>query len=1064
MKATDTNVRAPRFSIIVVALNPGAKIIDTVGSVLRQSYDNFEIVVKDGGSKDGFLQKLPEDSRIRIYNEPDKGIYEAMNQAVARSEGDYILFLNCGDVFYDTKVLERTAECIARHEGNQPLVVYGDTFGAKNQVMIPAPRKIDGFACYRNIPCHQSCFYAAELCRDKPYDLQYRIRADYDHFLWCFYRARARMVYLGTPIASYEGGGFSESRENIARDKQEHKAITQTYMEPSELSAYRRAMLFSLQPLRSFLAENKRTAFLYHWIKDAFVCHKKRMLFGFLLGFLELVLFLASGVMQEEVTHYHSGEGSFGLNEPSFTQSFIPSHKELKTYSFLVELPEEEWDGTVRCTIQDQEENILYEQCFSGAELKDGAYTDVPVQLSLKTGRTYYVTLQASPAADGSYPAVGVVSVEQKLPEQGVLTGGNIPEGTTPEEIQFVSRYCYTGVVPSKTIWKLVLLCGLTAFLVMFGLPDKRSFRRKTGLLLMFLMPLVLGSLLEGVDQNSTIYLPNALKWNLCLMYGIELLVLILSHSPGGAAALGAGALTMLYSANHFVLEFRGTSLRVNDFSAIGTAARVAGGYNYMPTGKLAVAWAVCLVFILAGICALRGKRTETGLKLKKHRRYHLFCSYLLSTVSAVILAGCGAYLCFSTDFFEDRGFIYEGYAGINQDAIYQANGYLVATCMEIRNYKVKAPAGYSKEKVEEILQQASAGSGTLTEPEREALPHIILVMNESLADLRVLADLDLNEENMEFMKSLQENTVRGYVNASVLGGGTANSEFEVLTGCTTAFFSTNFYPYQQAVTKPVDSLVSCAKNYGYTAISMHPEAATNWNRNNVYRFFGFDESLWKTDFEQAEVIHKGVSDLETYRRIIDLYENREAGEKLFVFDVTMQNHGGYPGKNAPYEVREQFCESDSLDEYLSLVKISDQALAYLIGYFEKQEEPVIVCVFGDHQPIVSNIVVEKYHTGADTVPEERMKLFKTPFYIWANYDIEEAEGYDISMNYLGGLLFRTAGIPLPSNMAYLELLQQDYPIITMNGYEDADENYFDWNGNDPFEIYRQIQYYQLFE
>lgn len=1063
MEITDKNSQGPRFSIIVVALNPGAKVIDTVGSVLRQSYGNFEIIVKDGGSTDGFIQRLPEDSRIRIFNEPDKGIYEAMNQAVSKVTGDYILFLNCGDVFYDARVLERTAACIAANRGEQPLVVYGDTFGAKNQVMIPAPRKMDGFACYRNIPCHQSCFYETRLCTEKPYDLRYRIRADYDHFLWCFYRAKAKMVCLGTPVASYEGGGYSESRENMARDKQEHKEITKAYMDPEELASYRRAMLFSLQPVRSFLAENKRTSFLYHWLKDCFYNHKKRLLSGFLLGILEMVLLIASGVMEEDITHYHSGEGSYFLEQSQSrdhdTQRFVPSYKHLKTYSFLVELPRQDWDGIVNFQIRDRSDQLLFEQRFTGTELQNGAYTDVDVELSLHSGENYYVTLQSEPASDGSYLSVGVVPVSQSLPEKGCLT-----ENRGPEDVQFVSRYEYTDALTAKTIWKLVFICAITAFLVMFAFPDKRSFRRKAGVLFMLLMPAILGSLLEGIDQNSTIYLTNALKWNVCLMYGVEVLLLLFTHSPGLAVALTGTGLTLLYSANHYVLEFRGTPLRVNDFSAIGTAARVAGSYNYMPTARLAEAWAVCLIFVIAGICAMRGKRTQTGLKLKKHHALNLVTSYLLSTISTVILAVCGGYVCLGTDFFQDRGFIYEGYAGINQDAIYQANGYLVATCMEIRNYKVKAPEGYSAEEVRKVLQEASGNSGSLTEEERDALPHIILVMNESLADLRVLADLDLNEENMGFMKSLEENTVQGYVNASVLGGGTANSEFEVLTGCTTAFFSTNFYPYQQAVTKHVDSLVSCLKEYGYTAVSMHPAAATNWNRNNVYRFLGFDQSLWKQDFQQAEVIHSGVSDQETYNKIISLYEEREPGEKLFIFDVTLQNHGGYPGKNGPYEVREQGCKNASLDEYLSLVKISDEALASLIGYFEQQQEPVIVCVFGDHQPIVSNIVVEQYHTGADTIPSEHMKLFKTPFYIWANYDIEEAKGYDLSMNYLGGLLLRTAGVPLPSNFAYLEELRQEYPIITMNGYVDAEQNYFGWDGEDPFEIYRKIQYYQLFE
>lgn len=259
-----------KFSIIVVTLNAGEKLKQTVESVLCQTCGDYEIVVKDGGSNDGSVQLLPEDNRIRIYTESDSGIYDAMNQAVAKAQGEYILFLNCGDMFFDDKVLERTSECVNRECGDAPLLLYGDTYGAKNGVLIAAPREIDGFTCYRNIPCHQSCFYAARLCKEKAYNPEYRIRADYDHFLWCFYRAGAKMVYMNQTVASYEGGGYSESRENRKRDREEHRLITEEYMSAKELKRYKRAMLLTFAPVRSFLAENKLTSGIYHKIKSCF--------------------------------------------------------------------------------------------------------------------------------------------------------------------------------------------------------------------------------------------------------------------------------------------------------------------------------------------------------------------------------------------------------------------------------------------------------------------------------------------------------------------------------------------------------------------------------------------------------------------------------------------------------------------------------------------------------------------------------------------------------------------------------------------------------------------------
>lgn len=325
-----------KFSIIVVSLNPGEKLKKTLASIFAQTYTDYEVVLKDGGSTDGSVEMwsrgwsrgdgsfgtqkktLPgqqetivqeskqrsqaeaeygsAESRVRFICQTDTGIYDAMNQAVSYAKGEYILFLNCGDLFADEKVLERTAAVIdgeravqksgaykaqkvgacetieskeagGKQERKENLVLYGDTLSEKNSVVIAAPPEITGFTCYRNIPCHQSCFYSAVLCKEKPYELQYKIRADYEHFLWCFYEAGAKMVYLDFPVAVYEGGGYSESKANLLRDKQEHKRITATYIPKKELLKYKMIMALTLAPMRRKMAENKAFTGIYHWVK-----------------------------------------------------------------------------------------------------------------------------------------------------------------------------------------------------------------------------------------------------------------------------------------------------------------------------------------------------------------------------------------------------------------------------------------------------------------------------------------------------------------------------------------------------------------------------------------------------------------------------------------------------------------------------------------------------------------------------------------------------------------------------------------------------------------------------
>ncbi len=277
----------PFFSIIIVCFQAGEELGRTVESVRMQTDGDFEILVKDGGSTDGSIGHLPEDSRIRLFQEKDSGIYDAMNQAADRVRGHYVLFLNCGDYLYDKEVLAGVRKAVKESaermtggrkavSGQPPVIFYGNTYERKTQSIVMSNPKLDAFGCYRNIPCHQSCFYPAELIRPeqlhkrgrkRAYEPHYRVRADYEHFLWCFFRAKAHTVYVPLTVCSYEGGGFSESKQNRSAAKEEHRAITALYMTKKERLRYRAVLLLTLAPLRTYLARSRWFSGLYQGIK-----------------------------------------------------------------------------------------------------------------------------------------------------------------------------------------------------------------------------------------------------------------------------------------------------------------------------------------------------------------------------------------------------------------------------------------------------------------------------------------------------------------------------------------------------------------------------------------------------------------------------------------------------------------------------------------------------------------------------------------------------------------------------------------------------------------------------
>lgn len=271
-------MRDKMFSILVVSLNPGEKLLHTVKSILRQTYNNYEIVVKDGGSKDdslllleGYLQTLDIEAkqRIRIIKETDRSIYEGMNQATGYAEGNYYYFLNCGDVFAHEKALMQMAEGILSDKGKAEnhLIYYGNILDALRSEVVQSNPKIDDFACYRNVPCHQACFYHYSLFEERGYETEFRVRGDYEHFLWCYFRKDARPKYVDVLLASYEGGGFSETKESRIRSAKEHKIITQKYMSKGQLLRYKVILLLTLAPLRTKMAESRHFAGIYQKVK-----------------------------------------------------------------------------------------------------------------------------------------------------------------------------------------------------------------------------------------------------------------------------------------------------------------------------------------------------------------------------------------------------------------------------------------------------------------------------------------------------------------------------------------------------------------------------------------------------------------------------------------------------------------------------------------------------------------------------------------------------------------------------------------------------------------------------
>ncbi len=231
-----------KISVLVVSLNAGDGLLKTVRSILEQKDADFEIVVKDGGSTDGSLQQLPEDARIRVIAEQDKGIYDAMNQAIPYAQGQYALFLNCGDLFYSDTVLRDIAAALEENPG-EDRIYYGDCYTVNRDYILRYPDVFDDYFCFTKVLCHQATVYPTSLLQKRGFDTTYKMAADYEYYTWA-YKNGCKLTHIPAVIARYEGGGASETTKNRRLALDERKRAVKTHFSKAEYHAvWRKAQL-----------------------------------------------------------------------------------------------------------------------------------------------------------------------------------------------------------------------------------------------------------------------------------------------------------------------------------------------------------------------------------------------------------------------------------------------------------------------------------------------------------------------------------------------------------------------------------------------------------------------------------------------------------------------------------------------------------------------------------------------------------------------------------------------------------------------------------------------------
>ncbi len=500
--------------------------------------------------------------------------------------------------------------------------------------------------------------------------------------------------------------------------------------------------------------------------------------------------------------------------------------------------------------------------------------------------------------------------------------------------------------------------------------------------------------------------------------------------------------------ANHYVIAFTGIPITFGDLMSVGVGMAVAGGYTY----TLDPAVVACLIaaFVYAALLiAIPCSKIQVSFRSNQ----------MALALVAVAAVGMGAYLYGDEDAWS-RIDTHEW----NPAYPYLHYGFAASLASDVASASTVEADGYDSDALWQTdessgVTQVNVGHGYVTEADgapayREATeesPNIVVVMNESFSDLTsYLEGYETSTDPMPFVRSLmqQENVISGTCAVSSdMGTGTANSEFEFLTGNSMAYFRGNT-PYVQFIDTETPSLASELAGRGYRTQAMHAYERAGYNRVKVYDRFGFQQYKGIEDFDVDIDVARGYPTDETnYRQLIKDFEENRGGAPQFLFNITMQNHGGYYASDYEWPVRvHEVAPVESYDDsviaYESSVRMADDALRQLISYLETVDEPTVLLFFGDHEPRLSNEFYSSWFTDENGLDlETTAQLHKTPFFIWGNYDLNTdaaAKGSTVSLNYLSTVLFQAAGIKLSPYQEYLADLRMEHPVITARYFTDA--------------------------
>lgn len=438
---------------------------------------------------------------------------------------------------------------------------------------------------------------------------------------------------------------------------------------------------------------------------------------------------------------------------------------------------------------------------------------------------------------------------------------------------------------------------------------------------------------------------------------------------------------------NGIMLSYRITPFTVVDFSLIGSAFTVMGKYLSFSQQMLLYA-AVFVVFAIFISVFLFGPRYKGTFNLKRNLMLFLLCTvgFFFLTKSALASGMVSRYFGNIANAYKEYGTPY---------------------CFTVTfvDRGIRKPTDYNQYSVKAAETKKLAGAKSpiaIKKGTEKKTPNIIFVQLESFFDPTLVKGLTFSEDPVPNFRQLKKEFSSGYLEVPVVGAGTCNTEFEVITGMNMDFFGPGEYPYKSIMKETtVETIAYDLKELGYTAQAMHDNSGNFYGRNKVYSRFGFDTF---TSVEYMKYISTNpigwVKDKILTREIMKSLESTPNQDLMYA--VSVQAHGNYPSTPVYDEPLVKVSglknESDvnAFTYYVNQVHEMDEFIGQLVAKLSAYDEDTILVLYGDHLPSL-NISKEQLKSKS---------IYRTQYVIWSNFDLpvkdRTLQAYQLSAAVLG--------------------------------------------------------------